>query len=123
LGPAGTSGWDQCGLTGQISLFWPFTTPGTSAPRPKIDHDFLEIPNSDPKAEARLHSRPILPDLIRLRCLGEKVRLGFAGIALPEVPMIQRAEQFAKKLHAYPLPRPEATNSCVRDLVDLVLLI
>ncbi len=49
--------------------------------------------------------------------------LGFAGIAPPEVPMIQREQQFAEKLHAYTLPRPEAPNSRVRDLVDMVLLI
>jgi hypothetical protein len=49
--------------------------------------------------------------------------LGFAGIAPPEVPMIQREQQFAEKLHAYTLPRPQAPNSRVRDLVDMVLLI
>jgi hypothetical protein len=49
--------------------------------------------------------------------------LGFAGIAPPEVPMIHREQQFAEKLHAYTLPRPEAPNSRVRDLVDMVLLI
>ena len=49
--------------------------------------------------------------------------LGFAGIAPPEVHMIQREQQFAEKLHAYTLPRPEAPNSRVRDLVDMVLLI
>ena len=49
--------------------------------------------------------------------------LGFAGVAAPDVPMIQREQQFAEKLHAYTLPRPAAPNSRVRDLVDLVLLI
>ena len=49
--------------------------------------------------------------------------LAFAGVATPEVPMIQREQQFAEKLHAYTLPRPAAPNSRVRDLVDLVLLI
>ncbi len=49
--------------------------------------------------------------------------LGFAGVAPPEVPMIQREQQFAEKLHAYTLPRPTAPNSRVRDLVDMVLLI
>jgi len=48
--------------------------------------------------------------------------LGFAGIAAPEVPMIQREQQFAEKLHAYTLPRT-TPNSRVRDLVDMVLLI
>lgn len=49
--------------------------------------------------------------------------LGFAGVAPPDVPVIQREQQFAEKLHAYTLPRPAAPNSGVRDLVDLVLLI
>jgi len=49
--------------------------------------------------------------------------LRFAGIDAPRVPMIQREQQFAEKLHAYTLPRPAAPNSRVRDLVDLVLLI
>lgn len=48
--------------------------------------------------------------------------LGFAGIAPPDVPMIQREQQFAEKLHAYTLPRV-TPNSRVRDLVDMVLLI
>jgi len=49
--------------------------------------------------------------------------LGFAGISPPSVPMIQREQQFAEKLHAYTLPRTGAPNSRVRDLVDMVLLI
>lgn len=48
--------------------------------------------------------------------------LGFAGIASPVVPIIQREQQFAEKLHAYTLPRM-TLNSRVRDLVDMVLLI
>ncbi len=48
--------------------------------------------------------------------------LGFAGIAPPQVPMIQSEQQFAEKLHAYTLPRT-THNSRVRDLVDMVLLI
>ena len=48
--------------------------------------------------------------------------LGFAGISPPAVPMIQREQQFAEKLHAYTLPRA-APNSRVRDLVDMALLI
>lgn len=48
--------------------------------------------------------------------------LGFAGIASPDVPMIQREQQFAEKLHAYTLPRT-TPNSRVRDIVDMVLLI
>ncbi|MEO7144904.1 MAG: nucleotidyl transferase AbiEii/AbiGii toxin family protein [Bryobacteraceae bacterium] len=49
--------------------------------------------------------------------------LGFAGIPPPAVPMIQREQQFAEKLHAYTLPRVAAPNSRVRDLVDMALLI
>jgi hypothetical protein len=49
--------------------------------------------------------------------------LGFAGIASPSLYMIPREQQFAEKLHAYTLPRQGATNSRVRDLVDMVLLI
>jgi hypothetical protein len=49
--------------------------------------------------------------------------LGFAGIASPSLYMIPREQQFAEKLHAYTLPRKGATNTRVRDLVDMVLLI
>ena len=49
--------------------------------------------------------------------------LGFAGIASPSLYMIPREQQFAKKLHAYTLPRHGAVNSRVRDLVDMVLLV
>jgi hypothetical protein len=49
--------------------------------------------------------------------------LGFASIASPSLYMIPREQQFAEKLHAYTLPRQGATNSRVRDLVDMVLLI
>lgn len=48
--------------------------------------------------------------------------LGFAEIAPASVPLIQREQQFAEKLHAYTLPRSGA-NSRVRDLVDIALLI
>jgi hypothetical protein len=47
----------------------------------------------------------------------------FAEIPPVSVPMIQREQQFAEKLHAYTLPRIGAVNSRVRDLVDMVLLI
>jgi hypothetical protein len=49
--------------------------------------------------------------------------LGFAGIAPPEVPMVSKEQQFAEKLHAYTLPERETTNSRVKDLVDMALLI
>ncbi len=42
--------------------------------------------------------------------------LGFAQISPPIVPIIQKEQQFAEKLHAYTLPRPSAPNSRVRDL-------
>jgi hypothetical protein len=48
--------------------------------------------------------------------------LGFAGIESSRVRTIAREQQFAEKIHAYTLPR-NATNSRVKDLVDLVLLI
>ena len=48
--------------------------------------------------------------------------LAFAGIASPVVPTISREQQFAEKLHAYTLPR-SATNSRVKDLIDMTLLI
>ena len=41
--------------------------------------------------------------------------LGFAGVAPPEVPMIQREQQFAEKLHAYTLPRPMAYSAACRS--------
>ena len=49
--------------------------------------------------------------------------LGFAGIASPSLYIIPREQQFAEKLHAYTLPRKDAANTRVRDLVDMVLLI
>ncbi len=48
---------------------------------------------------------------------------GFAQIPAASVPIIQREQQFAEKLHAYTLPRTGTVNSRVRDLVDMVLLI
>ncbi|MBL0156834.1 MAG: nucleotidyl transferase AbiEii/AbiGii toxin family protein [Bryobacterales bacterium] len=47
---------------------------------------------------------------------------GFAGIEASRVRMIGREQQFAEKIHAYTLPR-DGTNSRVKDLVDLALLI
>lgn len=49
--------------------------------------------------------------------------LQFAGIPNESIYMIPREQQIAEKLHAYTLPRPGASNSRVRDLVDMVLLI
>ena len=48
--------------------------------------------------------------------------LGFAGIESSKVQMIAREQQFAEKIHAYTLPR-NTSNSRVKDLLDLVLLI
>lgn len=49
--------------------------------------------------------------------------LGFAGVAAGSFPSISREEHFAQKLHAYMLPRGKRTNTRVKDLIDLVLLI
>jgi len=49
--------------------------------------------------------------------------LNFAGIASPKFVAISKEQLFAEKLHAYTLPRPDSTNSRVKDLVDMILLI
>jgi len=49
--------------------------------------------------------------------------LGFAGIPAAAFLAISREQQFAEKYHAYTLPRPGASNSRVRDLLDMALLI
>jgi len=49
--------------------------------------------------------------------------LSFAQIPAAAISMISREQQFAEKLHAYTLPRPQSPNSRVRDLVDMVLLV
>lgn len=49
--------------------------------------------------------------------------LGFAGIPPVSVPALSAEQHWAEKLHAYTRPREGATNSRVRDLVDLVLII
>lgn len=49
--------------------------------------------------------------------------LAFAGIPTIAVPTLTAEQHWAEKLHAYTLPRDGATNSRVKDLVDLVLLI
>lgn len=48
---------------------------------------------------------------------------GFAGLPGASVPAVSREEQFAEKVHAYTVPRPGRTNTRVKDLVDLALLI
>ena len=49
--------------------------------------------------------------------------LGFAGIKPPFVKLLSKEQQFSEKLHAYTLPDRSTTNSRVKDLVDMVLLI
>jgi hypothetical protein len=49
--------------------------------------------------------------------------LGFAGIPAVSVPALSAEQHWAEKVHAYTRPREGATNSRVRDLVDLVLII
>ena len=49
--------------------------------------------------------------------------LSFAKIPAAAISIISREQQFAEKLHAYTLPRPQNPNSRVRDLVDMVLLV
>lgn len=48
--------------------------------------------------------------------------LGFAGISAAVVPVLSIEQHWAEKFHAYTRPR-ETTNSRVRDLVDLVLIL
>ncbi|MGH2515555.1 MAG: nucleotidyl transferase AbiEii/AbiGii toxin family protein, partial [Ktedonobacterales bacterium] len=49
--------------------------------------------------------------------------LGFAGIPPARAAALSREQQFAEKIHAYTLPRGKRTNTRVKDLADLVLLI
>jgi hypothetical protein len=49
--------------------------------------------------------------------------LGFAGISTGSFPSISREEHFAQKLHAYTMLHGERSNTRVKDLIDLVLLI
>lgn len=49
--------------------------------------------------------------------------LAFAGIPPAHAAALSCEQQFAEKIHAYTLPRGERTNTRVKDLVDLVLLL
>jgi hypothetical protein len=49
--------------------------------------------------------------------------LGFAGIDQAKFVAISKEQQFAEKLHVYTLPRLQGTNSRVKDLVDMALLL
>ncbi len=48
--------------------------------------------------------------------------LSFAGIAPAKIALLPREQHFAEKIHAYTL-RGDGSNSRVRDLADLVILI
>lgn len=50
--------------------------------------------------------------------------LTFAGFESQKLPAISKEQQFAEKLHAYTLPRPEGRpNSRAKDLIDMNLLL
>jgi hypothetical protein len=49
--------------------------------------------------------------------------LAFADIPTTAVPTLSAEQHWAEKLHTYTLPRDGATNSRVKDLIDLVLLL
>jgi predicted nucleotidyltransferase component of viral defense system len=49
--------------------------------------------------------------------------LVFAGVDSVPFSMISKEQQFAEKLHAYTLPRGSRSNTRVRDLVDMFLLV
>lgn len=49
--------------------------------------------------------------------------LGFAGITPVVVPALSAEQHWAEKLHAYTRAREGRTNTRVKDLIDLVLLI
>lgn len=49
--------------------------------------------------------------------------LSFAGISPAHAQALAREQQFAEKIHAYTLPRGERTNTRVKDLIDLLLLL
>lgn len=49
--------------------------------------------------------------------------LSFAGIPPARFRIIPIAQQFAEKIHSYTLPRASRSNSRVKDLVDLVLIL
>jgi hypothetical protein len=81
--------------------------------------------NLDGRLFARFHLDLGLGDIQREPCEWTEPRdwLGFAGIPGGRFPSISREEHFAQKLHAYTMPRLGSTNTRVKDLVDLVLLI
>ena len=78
----------------------------------------------DGRVFARFHLDASIGDVVMqpLETVVCRDWLGFAGIEASRVRMIGREQQFAEKIHAYTLPR-DGTNSRVKDLVDLALLI
>jgi len=49
--------------------------------------------------------------------------LGFAGVPPATVGLISTAQQFVEKLHAYTLDRKGRSNTRVKDLVDMVMIL
>jgi hypothetical protein len=78
----------------------------------------------DGRTFARFHLDVGVGDIVfdPLEQIAGRDWLSFTGIAPQPVWMISKEQQFAEKLHAYSLPR-QGTNSRVKDLVDMVLLI
>ncbi|HEY3439695.1 MAG TPA: nucleotidyl transferase AbiEii/AbiGii toxin family protein [Paludibaculum sp.] len=78
----------------------------------------------DGRVFARFHLDAGIGDVVMqpLETVDCRDWLGFAGIEASRVRMIGREQQFAEKIHAYTLPR-DGTNSRVKDLVDLALLL
>ncbi len=79
----------------------------------------------DGRLFARFHLDIGMGDIQREPCEWTEPRnwLGFAGIPVGRFPSISREEHFAQKLHAYTLHRGDRSNTRVKDLIDLVLLI
>jgi hypothetical protein len=78
----------------------------------------------DKRTFAKFHLDAGIGDAIMqpLDIIACKDWLAFAGIESFKVRAIPREQQFAEKIHAYTLSR-NSTNSRVKDLVDLALLI
>lgn len=79
----------------------------------------------DGRTFARFHidvgtGDPVLEPLERVQ---GRDWLDFAGIPALSVTMISKEQQFAEKLHAYTLPRTGPSNTRVRDLLDMMLLV
>ncbi len=49
--------------------------------------------------------------------------LNYCGIGAPKLRMISIEQQLPEKFHAFSLPREQKTNSRVKDLLDMLLLI